>query len=198
MDAVLSETERIRMMGHNPGSDQFVASWFYFFHVLLLIIPEGLSISLGQHRPWCNSRRTARGRRRQHLFNEGWFNHPGSRAAHSRLLQAVSGMAKDRDPDAPVSLNAAEMNDLLSDPELVGFREEKVQAGSLPLGVVLSDRHTDQEADCCSHNGVENFPGRRSNSKRELKNQRSSRADPESHSPAQRYRGPRDVPPCCP
>ncbi|KAJ7108591.1 hypothetical protein C8R44DRAFT_884651 [Mycena epipterygia] len=46
---------------------------------------------------------------------------------NTRMMKAISGMSKDRDPNAPISLNALEMNDLYADPELVEFRREKAK-----------------------------------------------------------------------
>ncbi|KAJ7441082.1 hypothetical protein FB451DRAFT_1377387 [Mycena latifolia] len=44
-----------------------------------------------------------------------------------QLMKAACGMSKNRDPNAPISLDAEEMNELLADEELVQFREEKAK-----------------------------------------------------------------------
>ncbi|KAJ7321977.1 hypothetical protein DFH08DRAFT_1030706 [Mycena albidolilacea] len=44
---------------------------------------------------------------------------------NTNMMKAVCGMSKGRDPNAPISLDAAEVNELLDDPELVEFRRAK-------------------------------------------------------------------------
>ncbi|KAJ7470366.1 hypothetical protein FB451DRAFT_1399974 [Mycena latifolia] len=51
----------------------------------------------------------------------------GSNKALTFSLKAITGMSKNRDPNAPISLDAAERNELLADPELVELREAKAK-----------------------------------------------------------------------
>ncbi|KAF7335411.1 hypothetical protein MVEN_02193900 [Mycena venus] len=46
-------------------------------------------------------------------------------AENTAAMKTIYGMSKGRDPNAPISLDISEINDLLADPELVEFREEK-------------------------------------------------------------------------
>ncbi|KAJ7348886.1 hypothetical protein DFH08DRAFT_959088 [Mycena albidolilacea] len=50
---------------------------------------------------------------------------------HTQIMKSVAGMSKDRDPTAPISLTAAEHNELQLDPELVELREEKSKLNEL-------------------------------------------------------------------
>ncbi|KAF8210993.1 hypothetical protein K438DRAFT_2011414 [Mycena galopus ATCC 62051] len=95
MQAALTESERKRMMGHNPGSDQFQAAYEARLAPIDLgsILTERLESS----------------------------------EENVLVMKALTGMSKDRDPNAPISLDAREENELLADEELVGLRVEKAK-----------------------------------------------------------------------